>query len=365
MRSLLLPEIRFLSVLPSAPSSPDSTDDSLPTVAEFNECTEDETCINIEDCTMFGPHFTEPAEWSDELKVEFRQRLCKRESINGVHVYKVCCPPVLITRSGLRGSDLLNFTTCGAHSENRIAHGKNAELFQFPWMALLQKNVGKFVCGATLIAERYVLTAAHCVQNDDIVSVRLGEFDLHNTTDCDSNGEECAMPVQDIPVERIIKHDDYSHWYKRNDIALIRLSQKASLNDNVIPICLPIGPQMRTTTNNYIVAGWGTTHDYKPAATLQYAILTLVSTADCQSQLQIIDPSVKLDENQLCAIGANLSDNCSGDSGGPLKTISVSGQFVQYGVVSFGLNTCGKLSAPGVYTRVESYIDWILENMEN
>ncbi|XP_052871684.1 serine protease grass-like [Anopheles cruzii] len=197
------------------------------------------------------------------------------------------------------------------------------------------------------------------------VSVRLGEYDLDKTIDCSTNGEECAMPVQDIPVERIIMHDNYSNRHKRNDIALIRLSRKASLNDNVNPICLPVGPQMRTTVRNYVVAGWGTTHNSESSARLQFAVLTLMPNDKCLSRLRMEDRYVKLEESQLCAIGANMSDNCSGDSGGPLKTISVSGQFVQYGVVSFGLNTCGKLSAPGVYTRVENFADWILDNLED
>ncbi|XP_058064894.1 CLIP domain-containing serine protease HP8-like, partial [Anopheles bellator] len=331
---------------------------------EFNQCTGENKCINIRECAMFGPHFTEPAKWSNALKGEFRQRFCKRESINGVNVFKVCCPPEPIMGRELHGMDLLNFTTCGANSEDRIAHGKYARLFQFPWMTLLENNKGNFPCGATLIAERYVLTAAHCVKDDDIVSVRLGEYDLDNATDCDKRGEECAMPVQDIPIERIIKHDDYSNRYKRNDIALIRLSRKASLNDNVIPICLPIESRVRTIQTNYVVAGWGTTHDSVSSAKLQYAILTLMPNDKCLARLRLEDRYVRVEESQLCAIGANMSDNCSGDSGGPLKTISVSGQYVQYGVVSFGLNTCGKLSAPGVYTRVENFIDWILENME-
>ncbi|XP_049532695.1 serine protease grass-like [Anopheles darlingi] len=341
-----------------------------PVTGQFKQCAREKDCIDIRECAMFGPHFTEPAKWADNLKFEFGKRVCKRESVNGGNKFKVCCPSDSTNlgdsggTSGRRGMDLLNTQDCGSISDDRIAHGKTAKLYMFPWMALLENNIGKFPCGATLIAERYVLTAAHCVRDENIVSVRLGEYDLNKTIDCDKGGQDCAQPVQDIPVERVIIHDNYSSRFKRNDIALIRLAEKASLNDNVKPICLPVGPLMRTTQKNYFVAGWGSTHNADYSSKLQFAILTLMPNDQCLQRLRLEDPYVKVEDSQMCAIGANLSDNCSGDSGGPLKTISQSAQFVQYGVVSFGLNTCGKKSAPGVYTRVDKYVDWILEHLE-
>ena len=121
---------------------------------------------------------------------------------------------------------------------------------------------------------------------------------------------------------------------------------------------------MRTTQTTYFVAGWGATESAFYSNRLLFGKVALLTNDQCAQQLLRVDSYTKINNDQMCAIGANLTDNCTGDSGGPLKTISINARYVQYGVVSLGLRTCGKQSAPGVYTRVENYIDWILEHLE-
>lgn len=70
---------------------------------------------------------------------------------------------------------------------------------------------------------------------------------------------------------------------------------------------------------------------------------------------------------QICVGGKNGGDSCNGDSGGPAQQIAYynnDAKFVQYGVVSFGPRICGQEGFPGVYTRVDYYMDWILDNMK-
>ena len=131
-----------------------------------------------------------------------------------------------------------------------------------------------------------------------------------------------------------------------------------------MPICLPVLPEMRTVKEIYYVSGWGLTENDTSSDVLQVGLLRQLPNDVCQQLLQRKDKYVTVNSDQMCAIGANRTDNCSGDSGGPLKTVAVNARFVQYGVVSYGLRTCGKETAPGVYTRVENYIDWILDNLE-
>uniref|UniRef100_A0A182Q1X5 Peptidase S1 domain-containing protein n=1 Tax=Anopheles farauti TaxID=69004 RepID=A0A182Q1X5_9DIPT len=331
------------------------------TAAQFVQCRGAEACVNIEDCPTFGPHYHEPAKWTDALRQEFRKRVCKRERINGGNAYKVCCQPANDGRK--RGLELLDLESCGPYTEDRIAFGQDARLFQFPWMALLMTRDNRFPCGGTLIAERYVLSAAHCVL-ERIVKVRLGEFDISKPIDCDKRGELCAEAPQDIPVEKTISHEDYSRRYKVNDIALFRLARNAELNDNVAPICLPVNAAMSTKQPVYFVAGWGTTEKDITSDRLLFTKLSLVPNAECKERLKPHEQDIQLYDTQMCAMGTNLTDNCTGDSGGPLKTISINARYVQYGVVSYGLRSCGRLSAPGVYARVESYVPWILQHLE-
>lgn len=101
-------------------------------------------------------------------------------------------------------------------------------------------------------------------------AVRLGEWDLDTTQDCEDSGDDyddnvskpqsCADPVVDYPVAQIIRHEHYQplNNSESNDIALIRLQNSATFSDFIKPICLPIG----LTDKNYedvplTVAGWG------------------------------------------------------------------------------------------------------------
>uniref|UniRef100_A0A2Y9D3Z2 Peptidase S1 domain-containing protein n=1 Tax=Anopheles quadriannulatus TaxID=34691 RepID=A0A2Y9D3Z2_ANOQN len=335
-------------------------------VAQFHQCTGGETCISINECPRFGPHYHEPSKWSGGLLNEFRSKVCKREQSNGRNLYKVCCKRAATDNKNNRerGLATLDLEECGAYSADRIAFGQEARLFEFPWMALLMPSSGQFVCGGTLINRRYVLTAAHCIKNTHVTTVRLGEFDLSTLIDYNKRGDQHAPPPQDIAIEQTIVHEAYNGRLKVNDIGLIRLAEEAAYNDNVSPICLPVSPAMRTKQTTYFVAGWGATESGFYSNRLLFGKVTLLPNDQCVQQLQRLDSYAKINNGQMCAIGANLTDNCTGDSGGPLKTISINARYVQYGVVSLGLRTCGKQSAPGVYTRVENYADWILEHLE-
>lgn len=70
----------------------------------------------------------------------------------------VCCPEL--------GSEV----NCGRLTlENHILGGEETEPEEYPWTALLvykdPRGRKRYGCGGTLINERYVVTAAHCVEN--------------------------------------------------------------------------------------------------------------------------------------------------------------------------------------------------------
>lgn len=74
---------------------------------------------------------------------------------------------------------------------------------------------------------------------------------------------------------------------------------------------------------------------------------------------------LRLGMGQVCAGGERGKDSCPGDSGGALmnfdRTIL---RWVLSGIVSLGLELCGTENVPGVYTRVDNYLDWITDNIK-
>lgn len=66
---------------------------------------------------------------------------------------------------------------------------------------------------------------------------------------------------------------------------------------------------------------------------------------------------------QLCAGGETDRDSCPGDSGSPLMYFDGGiNRWVVVGLVSMGLKECGMPGIPGVYTKIDTYLDWIETN---
>ncbi len=237
----------------------------------------------------------------------------------------------------------------------RIISGEPADFGEYPFMvALLFNREGSDFqnqyCGGSLIASRWVLTAAHCVEfldSADQIEVVVSRTNLDST-------EGVKVAVRDFYI-----HPDYDPNLLSPDVALIELARPV----NIEPIQLAsIGDDSFEDAGDVLtVIGWGNT-DMRPNQTnwpdeLREVEVPVVSDADCDFAYSG-DVTV---ETQVCA-GAKGIDSCQGDSGGPLFGTTASGEFVQVGIVSWGF-FCGKQHFPGVYTEVNSPTvrDWITE----
>ncbi|XP_053683622.1 chymotrypsinogen A-like [Sabethes cyaneus] len=116
---------------------------------------------------------------------------------------------------------------CGVYVPNRIMGGVVAQVFEFPWMALLMDARKEFMCHGTLISRRYILTTADCFAYSLPEKVRLGEHTINKDIDCNNRDEDCAPPVRDYDIECFTVHSKFSlrSVSGADDIALVRLSE--------------------------------------------------------------------------------------------------------------------------------------------
>ncbi|XP_032596341.1 serine protease easter [Drosophila grimshawi] len=345
-------------------------------------------CIHLEDCKyLYGILTTSPLRNEDKLYLSRSQ--C------GYYNRKVliCCPdryrdssPVTTARPPVNSTNtnlLPQPGQCGNLLSNRIYGGVKTKIDEYPWMALIEYTKGGgnkgHHCGGSLINNRYVVTASHCVNGKSLpadwrlTGVRLGEWDTTTDPDCETDirgMKDCAPPHLDVPVERTIPHPSYDPGSKNqiNDIALLRLSRQIEYTDFVRPICLPLDTNLRSAAFDGIsmdVSGWGKTEELSASNLKLKAAVDGVTLEECQSVYGRQD--IFLEDTQMCAGGMEGVDSCRGDSGGPLigqNTNKVNTYYFLAGVVSFGPTPCGLNGWPGVYSRVGAYVDWIQTSLK-
>lgn len=245
-----------------------------------------------------------------------------------------------------------NCGTKGSHS-NREGVAEPAE---WAWhAAVLERPQDLYVCGAALVDEYWILTAAHCVdeyQSPSSLKIRLGEYDVSSTKE--------PLMHEEFDVSRIVVHPSFNNRTLLHDIALLRLSVPAKKRPNINVVCMP----REGTTDEEIlssrcfITGWGKrTENGEHSVVLKEINVPLWRNDDCQRALRYhFGPNYRLPPTSICA-GTEGRDACDGDGGGPL-VCERNGRWYQFGIVSFGIG-CGRPNTPGIYTRVESYNSWI------
>ncbi|KPP67070.1 transmembrane protease serine 4-like [Scleropages formosus] len=269
----------------------------------------------------------------------------------------------------------LTCSDCGERPpQDRIVGGVDARIEDWPWQVSLQLN-GQHTCGGSLVSLRWVVSAAHCFAS---TTKELSRWRV-------VYGKTYVTILGGSTVDKIIMNGNYDPHENDFDIAMMRLSQPITVTAVTHPVCLP--PRDLSLENGapLVVTGWGYLHENGPvltlvikkfplkfpvqtfeflhanavSTTLQKADVTLIGQRTCSSTAVY---GAAITPRMLCAgFMDGKVDACQGDSGGPL--VYLSDRWQQVGVVSWGVG-CARNQKPGVYSNVDSMLDWIYTVME-
>jgi secreted trypsin-like serine protease len=295
--------------------------------------------------------------------------------------------------------------TSRSNNCGKIVGGCSAQISDWPGQAAIRLGTADeaaafYFCGGTAIANRWVLTAAHCLpeyigsleapfpdasglQHQGHLQVVLGAQDLRS-----------VESEQVFNVDRLIIHEAYRAAIdkalklptqpqrdrairqiapeKGHDIALLHLDRQ--WNGDLSRLSLSPESDPQTPPQIQVrVAGFGTTIFTTPpilenydrtngpgelragSATLLETALPTIGTTSCAQHYS----GTAIGNGQICAgLEEGGKDSCQGDSGGPLVAEGEEAEARQIGIVSWG-DECAKKWAYGVYTRVSHYTDWI------
>ncbi|XP_037809751.1 collagenase-like [Lucilia sericata] len=241
-------------------------------------------------------------------------------------------------------------TNAASNSQSApIISGTRAELGQFPWHVLLAiyatEEEELEVCGGSILSEKWVLTAAHCIHEIQVLVMAFGTIEFDDT------------PIM-INSDDFFIHPEYDDVNLINDIALIELPTPLNFSDNIKTIDLV---SSREINNTFIgvqgtICGFGTTSELSKENSewLLWTTIEIVNNTECDRAYDEQTPATV-----MCGIGWNATKQspCVGDSGGALVWKNENDTFIQIGIISYAKRNCSQY--PVGYTRVAPFLDFI------
>ncbi|XP_039483054.1 prostasin [Drosophila santomea] len=257
-----------------------------------------------------------------------------------------------------QGSARLLDENCGnvVNIGEKIVGGKDAEKDKDPWMAIIKSN-NEIVCGGTLINDRFVMTAAHCICNNSECSEQRTQ--LTATLGMYHSQSENTSEFKHAHVASVVRahmHTSFAMSSHVNDICLLELARSVVYTQKIKPICILLNEQNKAQADaikNYTTVGWGLRGNGNSSDALQVLEIYKMDREHCK------DFFWEIYSSQICGGRADQKDTCKGDSGGPLYAEWLYGSIrraTQFGIVSAGSTECRGI---GMYTDVMSHIDFI------
>jgi secreted trypsin-like serine protease len=255
-------------------------------------------------------------------------------------------------------------STAQARQSPRIINGEPASSGEYPSQGFVEFDVpgpppvgGTFICGGSLVSNRFFVTAAHCATpggSEDELAPSAFRVYLGKVDRAQFNETSDRYAVTRNQVNELYDADTFA-----NDVAVLTLDRTAPANLEPLRLIeegeTPLWAAGRLAT----VIGWGVTESGSTSRLLLEANVGMVSDMGCAA---VWGPNFDA-ESMVCA-GGGTTDTCGGDSGGPLM-VSDGGFLVLAGLTSWGATQCGEQGTPGVYTRlgIPSLNDWVRDRI--
>ncbi|CAG0887967.1 unnamed protein product [Darwinula stevensoni] len=296
---------------------------------------------------------------------------------------------LLASKMESSGSSPAQWRECGkiATQTSLSAGGNPALIGEWPWQAAIYDTEKKdIICGGALIHRKWVITAAHCVTFEGSPKVRSWDsFLVYLGKHYRVNSQDDEF-VQKKKIYRIITHEDFSMLNFDSDIALLKLTEPATLSRRVQLLCFPASPDVfeRNPSNRLQgwVASWGADSSNTLPNVLMKVELPLITNSQCRRDTAHFtgDPTVanSLTSNVFCAGHdrdtplQEYQSVCPGDSGSPLVLLSGTSEDSRWtieGIVShfFSKEECSmrRPGQYGIFTKVNRFVQWIKDKLDN
>ncbi|XP_011295411.2 trypsin alpha-3-like [Musca domestica] len=225
-------------------------------------------------------------------------------------------------------------------AQSRILGGEEITVDKAPYVVQLHHKRDGFFCGGALVAPRYVVTAAHCLEGYQLTDIRV----VAGATSLGDEGVQSRVEDGFMPAEYDVDTVDM-------DVAVLKLAEE--LRGGVVKT-IGLCSELLEPGNLLQISGWGrVTENGDLSKNLRTVRVPLLPREECVLRYKRLGEN--LTKSMMCAFTEN-KDACTSDSGGP----AVFGAEL-CGIVSWSFG-CGHRQAPGIYTDINE-VKWFIEQV--